>query len=273
MWKKLVPDGVWHHLARIVFSPKRPSQMHTHDFPEIFWIESGNVLHEINGVFEKLCPGDMVFIRASDRHQLRAADSTGFEMVNIAFPASVLADLKHRHSEIENLHSSQDELPRKLSLRSHQIRRLNEDLRILMSGSAARMAVERLLLGIYLLSVASPSSNNMEALPEWLARACRVINRPENFVEGVPAFMRLCGRSPEHVARTCRFLLGKSPTDLVNAARLAHAARELRLGTKSIIEIALECGFNNLAHFYELFRTFQGTTPRRYRLECQRGVA
>lgn len=247
--------------------------MHTHDFPEIFWIESGNALHEINGITEKLCSGDMVFIRAADRHQLRAADAMGFEMVNIAFPAGLLTDLKRRHFEVDALHSTEGKLPRRLSLTSHQIRQVNEDVRMLISDSASRMAVERLLLGIYLISTVSPASDNTEAVPEWLDRACRIIARPEHFVEGVSAFMRLCGRSPEHVARTCRSLFGKSPTELVNAARLTHAARELRMGTKSILEIALECGFNNLAHFYELFRAYQGTTPRRYRLECQRGVA
>ncbi len=247
--------------------------MHTHDFPEIFWIESGQALHEINGVGEKLFPGDIVFVRPSDCHQLLAADPKGFQMVNIAFPAAVLIDLKRRHPEVELLHSFTADVPRKLRLSSLQIRNLGEDVRKLASGPASRIAIERLLLGIYLLATASPVSAAAETLPDWLVRACQEIDRPEHFVQGLPAFMRLCARSPEHVARTCRSLLGKSPTEIVNTARLTFAARELRIGTKSILEIALESGFNNLAHFYELFRAFQGATPRRYRLECQREVA
>jgi AraC family cel operon transcriptional repressor len=164
-------------------------------------------------------------------------------------------------------------MPKKLKLSTSQIRVLDEEVRSLASGPATRMAIERFLLGAYLLGTSSPASEHSEEMPIWLARACQIINRPEHSAEGVSAFVRLCGRSPEHVARTCRSLMGKSPTDVVNAARLAHAARELRMGSKAILEIALECGFNNLAHFYELFGVSHGTTPRRYRLECQRGVA
>jgi AraC family cel operon transcriptional repressor len=247
--------------------------MHTHDFPEVFWIESGQATHEINGVTQKLSPGDMVFIRPADRHQLLTADSEGFEMVNIAFPAVVLTDLLSRHAEVRALHSLKAANPKTLKLSPHQIRSLSEEVRKLASGPANRMAIERLLLGIYLLTTTPAMSPSLEALPDWLARACQEIDRPENFVEGVPAFTRLCGRSPEHVARSCRSALGKSPTDIVNAAKLNFAARELRIGTKTIIEISLESGFNNLAHFYELFKASQGETPRRYRLACQREVA
>ena len=272
-WAALVPNGTWYHLARILFSPRRLSRMHTHDFPEIFWIESGNALHEINGTREKLSSGDILFIRPSDCHQLHAADSDGFVMVNLAFPSSVWTDLMRRYREIRMLHASRMKMPGLLHLSSLQVRKLNEDVGRLANEPASRLAVEHLLQGIYLI-VSSPQVSAMaSALPDWLAYACQEIERPEHFFEGVPAFIRLCGRSPEHVARTCRTLLGKSPTDLVNAVRIANSARELRLGTRSILEIALENGFNNLAHFYELFRSFQGTTPRRYRLEYQRGIA
>jgi len=247
--------------------------MHTHDFPEVFWIESGRAIHEINGVGKKLSSGDVVFIRPADRHQLLTADSEGFEMVNVAFPVAVLTDLHRRHAEVRSLHSLTALEPKTLKLSSFQIRSLSEEVRKLASGPTSRMAIERLLLGIYLIAAAPPTSSALEALPDWLARACQEIERPENFLKGIPAFMRLCARSPEHVARTCRSTLGKSPTDIVNAAKLNFAARELRIGTKTILEIALESGFNNLAHFYELFKASQGETPRRYRLACQREVA
>ena len=95
-WSDLVRPGEWFHLARVEFSPARPSRLHTHDFPEIFWIEKGSGLHEINGAEKKLLCGDLVFIRASDHHRLRAADPGGFTLINFAFPSRLLADLARR---------------------------------------------------------------------------------------------------------------------------------------------------------------------------------
>jgi AraC family cel operon transcriptional repressor len=72
--------------------------------------------------------------------------------------------------------------------------------------------------------------------------------------------------APEHLARQVRQHLHKTPTDIVNEARLAHAASELQSSGRAITEIALECGVENLSHFYKLFREHFGCTPRQYRL-------
>ena len=55
----------------------------------------------------------------------------------------------------------------------------------------------------------------------------------------------------------------------VNDVRMEVAARELRTSTKKIIEICFDCGLQNLAHFYKLFRQKFGTTPRLYRARHQ----
>ena len=104
-------------------------------------------------------------------------------------------------------------------------------------------------------------------LPDWLQEACLRIQEPDHFTRGVPAFVALCGRSHEHVSRLCRSLLGKTPTQLVNDARLARAAVELRTTAPSITDIALDCGFEDPGSFYKLFKARFGTTPRRYRSE------
>jgi AraC family cel operon transcriptional repressor len=271
-WSALVPAGDWFHLARVEFSPARPSRLHTHDFPEIFWIEKGGGIHEINGSEKKLLCGDLIFIRAADRHRLRASNPGGFTLINIAFPARLLTDLAERHPEIRALHAGRAALPERRQLSPLQIQHLREEVRRLASSDRRRMPCERFLLGLYGMASAKTTQPATAALPAWLERARAVIERPEHFAAGVPAFVKLCGRSPEYVARTCRALLGLSPTELVNHIRMDHAARELRLGSKPIMDICLECGFENLAHFYALFRAAYSETPRRYRLSHQQTV-
>jgi len=97
--------------------------------------------------------------------------------------------------------------------------------------------------------------------------------RPEVFACGAPGFVRAAGRSAEHVARTVRAVFGVTPSDYVNRVRMDYAARELRITTRPIAEIALDCGLNNLSHFYGLFRRSQGETPRAHRIAHYRSVA
>jgi AraC family cel operon transcriptional repressor len=54
---------------------------------------------------------------------------------------------------------------------------------------------------------------------------------------------------------------------------MEFAARELRVTSRPIADIALDCGLNNLSHFYSLFRSAHGQTPRAYRLAHHRIVA
>lgn len=62
-----------------------------------------------------------------------------------------------------------------------------------------------------------------------------------------------------------RQYLQDSPIDFLNQYRL-KVCRELLLGTdKSVTEIALGCGFNQLSYFSSQFVRFTGCTPREYR--------
>jgi AraC family cel operon transcriptional repressor len=52
---------------------------------------------------------------------------------------------------------------------------------------------------------------------------------------------------------------------VVNEARLAWAAARLAESDEPIMDIAYDCGLENLSHFYRLFRRRFGTTPQWHR--------
>jgi len=90
--------------------------------------------------------------------------------------------------------------------------------------------------------------------------------------QGTPALARLAGRSPQHVNALLRTHYGQTATDVLNQARLDYAAVQLQMSTAKIMDICLECGFQNLGHFYRIFRGQFGVTPRAYRLRSQTAV-
>jgi AraC family cel operon transcriptional repressor len=147
-----------------------------------------------------------------------------------------------------------------------QLRRFNRWADELAQAPRERLHLDRFLLNVLAELSLEQTDAPLDDAPDWLAQACRTIQKPDHFSGGVEQFLRLCGRSREHVARTARLYLGVTPTEYVNGIRMAYAMRQLEMGNRDILEIALDCGIENLSHFYSLFRDRTAMTPRAYRL-------
>lgn len=59
---------------------------------------------------------------------------------------------------------------------------------------------------------------------------------------------------------------GKTYTELVQAKRLSQAAYLLTATGKSVIDIAMEVGYDNISYFHRIFQKKYGMTPRKYRV-------
>ncbi|MGI8384895.1 AraC family transcriptional regulator [Robertmurraya sp. P23] len=68
-----------------------------------------------------------------------------------------------------------------------------------------------------------------------------------------------------YLSRYFQHHMGQSFIKYINGIRLEHAVRYLLETDRSIIQIALECGFPNLNSFHKLFKDTFHTTPHQYR--------
>jgi len=250
-------------------SGARSGIAHAHRFRELFWILAGRGVHEVNGQCRELRPRMLVFVHEDDEHQTYPLRGESLRFVNLAFPLPAWRELRARYWRGQN-----DPFDAPLAARERRLgeaawRSLNAMEEELRSGQRGRAAMDRFLLNVHHLIEARASERAGAALPHWLSEALQAMRRTENLAEGLPAFLRLCGRSREHVARLTRSLLGETPTDLVNTARLELAAEELAGSDRPILEISLACGFGHLGHFYKEFVRRYHTTPRCYRREHQ----
>ncbi|TLS53645.1 AraC family transcriptional regulator [Paenibacillus antri] len=75
---------------------------------------------------------------------------------------------------------------------------------------------------------------------------------------------RRAGMSYFYFSKYFKRAMGASFTDYVNRKRIAKAERLLVTSGRSIAEVASEVGIGNMAHFYELFKRFNGCTPKQY---------
>lgn len=66
----------------------------------------------------------------------------------------------------------------------------------------------------------------------------------------------------------CRFfkkMIGKTPIEYLTELRIKNACELLKNTDLPVMDVCLECGFNNLGNFTSAFRKYCGCTPRQYR--------
>ena len=88
-----------------------------------------------------------------------------------------------------------------------------------------------------------------------------------NFCHSLPldAFAKMCHRSLSSFKREFRRCYRTTPGKWLIGRRLECAAQMLRSTNMSMTEIALECGFEEPAHFSRTFKTKFGRSPTDYR--------
>ncbi|GBF71895.1 AraC family transcriptional regulator [Paenibacillus sp. 598K] len=102
--------------------------------------------------------------------------------------------------------------------------------------------------------------------PSWLTELTEAVERQAHYIEGVPALVRLSGKSHAYLCRAFKKHKAMTPVQYINGLRLADAERLLAATSLPIVEIGLECGFESTGHFYSLFKKQYGTPPHAYRL-------
>lgn len=68
-----------------------------------------------------------------------------------------------------------------------------------------------------------------------------------------------------HMAHIFKRSTGKTPNEYINDYRLAMATDKLLHSDAPILEIAMECGYNNISYFNRVFKDRLGVTPKEYR--------
>jgi len=252
--------------------PQTGTWPHCHDFAEIILVNSGGLLHNVNGDRRRLAAGDLVFMRPDDVHGFAPAEEFAkAEIVLLDFDLELFLSLSvYLENDAFLQQWTAPVLPPSFKLdpvatdalyarllklntpaESPQQRRIK--LKILLGDLYSRFFIDE----INLLSESH--------VPDWLEKLCTVMRREENFRAGVERMQKLACRTPSHLCKSFRRYLGKTPTDFINELRINHAARLLADGREEITEIAARLRFRSLSRFYALFKRYYGLSPAAYR--------
>jgi Transcriptional regulator containing an amidase domain and an AraC-type DNA-binding HTH domain len=103
----------------------------------------------------------------------------------------------------------------------------------------------------------------------------RVLAYMEEHADDKPDLDRLAAVLSMSRSHFCTFFktqTGMRPMEYLNYIRVNKAAQLLRTGACSVLEAALESGFQNASYFAKWFKTFMHTTPSEYRSRYASGL-
>lgn len=243
--------------------------LHDHiGFFEFFFVIKGKAIHFINGENKLLTRGTLVFIRPGDKHSYESFNRHDFELVSVGFPTNEF-ESACAFLGIDPLLFTEGSLPPDIVLSGYEL--ADTERKLLHIGQHTSPDERRLyfrgLLPLILCRLLSAQTEQSAAIPNRLCALLDKMSDRENFIEGLPRLLELSGASQEHLTREFRKYLNMTPTEFINQKRISYAAELLLNSSNEVIDICFMCGFNNLSHFYHIFKRTYGCSPKQFTKE------
>jgi AraC family cel operon transcriptional repressor len=264
--KSILADGQAVHLTRATVLPRRPKDLHNHDYIELFWVQNGIIRHHAEDAVNNLTEGTLVIVPKGQTHALQGKGDDAM-VVMLCLATKLTTSTAKRHPSCARVLHASETLT--FNRDSRQMAALNQAALRLERSKCDLLAAEAFLLPLLVDLLDGP---DMDDAPAWLIKACTDAQDPAIFREGAAGFVTLTGKAHPHVSRTMKQITGQTPVQYINDLRMAHAARALTGSNDPLSEIADEIGLPNLSHFHKVFRAKFGVTPAQYRSDRQRQV-
>lgn len=75
------------------------------------------------------------------------------------------------------------------------------------------------------------------------------------------------GMSPKYFCRFFSEMTGKTPIEYLNSYRIERACEQLLTDGRTVTDVCMHCGFNDLSYFVKTFKKYKGITPKQYKIE------
>lgn len=258
-------------LYRHVYGQNENFELHTHDYYELFLTLSGKIIHYVNNDMQILEPGCLVFIRPEDTHKYIYRNEKQYEFVNLTFSKKIGESLLSYLSGADDISVfTSSTLPKIVRLtpaevqsfmkRADKFNTVNSDDYV-----EQRLNIRSFLLDTFIKYFLRRKDEFRANLPQWLEITCDKMQKPENFIAGIPRMVEISGKTQEHLARTMRKHLDVSLSQYINDLRLNYAVNLIINTNLHVTDICFEAGFGNISCFYSLFNKAYGMSPVQFR--------
>lgn len=286
-------EDAWHGtaekpLVRMQFSPEMTPQYadgffverHWHHEVELIYIRKGEFQIELNLENESLYEGDFCFVNSGELHQLRGCHPGTVHDVVIFNPHI----LKFAYHDVIENDLSGPFLAGVTSL-PHIIRGGDEGYEEIRTSFErlcrvrwypddtayleAKLELYRLL---FLLrkknKMVSADSVLTAAEKEKIDRYKQIVTYVQEYFAEKVTLEELAAQvrcNPQYLCHFFKEIAGVPPIQYLISYRLERAKEMLLDTTKTVLEVSMDCGFDNVSYFIRQFKKAEGVTPRAYR--------
>ena len=250
--------------------------VHTHEFIEIVYVLSGEMVHEIDGCRYNTARGDMLFMNYGCTHAF-SSEST-YTYVNILFSPELMADAVITTqnafsvlslSAFNEMRSAQDsgcvrffgkerdEIETLIFSMLEEYEKKQTSWETVLGNLLTNLIIKMLRkteLGI--------GKSEMDGIWQSLSE---YIDQNLDSRLTLAALAEKCFYNPSYFSRIFKEKFGVSLTEYITRKRLSHAIMLLSESVLSVEEIGECVGFPDKNSLYHAFSRYLGTTPGEYR--------
>lgn len=252
--------------------------LHTHNYWEVFLIQTGSLDHFINDETMSITAQDMFIIRPNDVHCFYQIDDIQSQHINFMITQDSLKALLDPISP--NLYPFLLQYPQKIFLRLNNreyrdfmdiINKLYLDTSPLSETviikmfilEAVRLAYFRYYKGAAALTASAQSHN--ANVPKWLVDLLDRMNSVEYIALPLSKICADIPYSQVQINRLFKKHMNMTIGAYFNKMKLKYACNLLKTSNFTVLEISSRIGYNSLSHFNRIFKKNVGCTPKAYR--------
>lgn len=250
--------------------------LHWHDEMEFIFVESGQGIVTVQSASYNVARGDIVVIPMQTVHAIERKDNCSMRYYNILFSLSVLdgADDVCRKKYFEPLYRNEISpmifVPSNCELNKLLTPHMTTLIQSRHNTNGSELIIKSALFAAlhHIIAFSRPLSDGTSVDTsnyDKLKKVLLYVRRHYDERISVKTAADICGYSCSHFMKIFKSMTGQRFTEYLIDFRLNVAANALSLTDDRIIDIAFECGFENLSYFSRAFLGKFGVTPSEYR--------
>lgn len=253
---------------------------HYHKELEFVFVKKGSLVFHIEEQSYRMQPGDVVLVgsdqlHANQRVDCREAVSLVMHVMlhpyfdpAIAPYSPYFSEHLRPLSELNAIFRQQDAVRRQVG---QNMRHIFKEMRAQEDSfeMAVSVQVKQMLLSLFRHDpnrAGSGKGPDLHALQPVLHYVDQHLSGKIDMKEAC----RLLNMSYSYFSKYFKDVMGTSFMEYVNLKRIQLAERHLATKTAAVNEVAHRVGLENIAHFYRLFRRYNGCTPKQYAEQMKR---
>lgn len=254
--------------------PEFDPHYHYHPEIEITWILKSEGQRLIGDTLSPFSAGDFVLIGSNVPHQFRNWENEHAHSMVIQFKRELFGDTFLDLPEFEKIKALLDNAARGLSFSDKTRAHAQNKMRAIFKAPFGPSRIFNLLELLQILSEDENSeriASSAYSEPVKLKKIDR-LQRVLNFLEtnwqdqiSLEEAAKVAALHPQSMSRFFRQHLGMNFQEYLIQLRISRAARLLLETEETVVNIAFQCGFNNLANFNRHFQSAYKMPPSAYR--------